>query len=68
MSKKKEKYESEAVVHHIHHTDESGYKRELSINGSVYSVSLSTDHPKETINFLTEKALFILKELNKGGR
>ena len=69
MLEKEIKKTTEAVVHHIHHKDENeGYKREVSINGSVYSVSLSSDDPEENIDFLTGKSLKILKELIKEGK
>lgn len=55
---------SEAIVHHLHHRDQNdGYKREVSINGSIYSVCLSSDDPEENIEFLTKKSMEILKEL-----
>lgn len=71
MKKNKEiKIPPDAVVYNIYHKaeQEALYRREVSINGSVYSVSLSSDNPKETIDYLTEKGLFILKQLNKEGK
>ena len=55
----------ETVVYHIHHSDSESYKREVSINGSVFSVCLSTDAPDETIEYLTNKATEILKGLKE---
>ena len=69
MNKMENKYDSEAVVHHIHHNDDNeGYKREITINGSVYSISLSSNDPEENIEYLTGKSMEILKELIKEGK
>ena len=36
----------EGVVHHIHHKEESEtFRREVTINGSVYSISLGSNDP-----------------------
>jgi hypothetical protein len=66
MNKIERKADSEAVVHHIHHKDhDDGYRREVSINGSIYSISMSSDDPKENIDYLTNKGLFIIKQLKQ---
>ena len=60
---------AEAIVHHIHHnSDVDAFKREVSINGNIYSVTLSSDQPEENIEFLSSKALEILKQLIKEGK
>lgn len=70
MEKVGDKTKQEAVVYNIHHLNEGDelYKREIIINGSMYSVALTSHDPKESIDYLTEKCLFILKELNKEGK
>ena len=69
MNKEKKRVIEEAIVHHIHHTpDTEGYKREVSINGNIYSVSLNSDFPDETIDFLTKRAMEILKQLIMEGK
>jgi len=58
--------EKEAVIHHVYHTNEDrDNNREVSINGSVYSISLSSNDAEETIDFLVDKALMILRELKE---
>lgn len=42
--------------------------REVAINGNVFSVYLSSNDDKETIDFLTKKALYILDKLKEGGK
>jgi len=58
---------NEAVVHHIHHKEPTceGHKREVSINGTTYSISLSSDDPVEDMNFLSTKCMEMLKKLIK---
>ena len=56
---------SEAVIHYVHHK-EADANREVTINGSVYSVSLSSNDPEEDIDYLTAKAIEILKEVRGG--
>jgi hypothetical protein len=69
QNKTERKADSEAVVHHIHHKDhDDGYRREVSINGSIYSISMSSDDPKENIEYLSDKSMKILKELIKEGK
>jgi len=60
---------NEAVVHHIHYQKQTceGYKREVSINGTTYSISLSSDDPVEDMNFLSTKCMEMLKKLIKEG-
>ena len=54
------------VVHHIHHKAEDETNgREVSINGGIFSVSLTSNDPEENIEFLTEKALYILRKLKQ---
>ena len=61
--------EEEAVVHHIHHKQgDGGYKREVTINGSVYSISLNSDDLQENTDYLTDKALNIIKQLKRAGK
>ena len=61
--------EQQNFVHHIHHKDaNNGYRREVTINGSVYSISLSSDDPDENMDFLTRKAMKILKQLIRDGK
>lgn len=70
MEKDKHNIRPDAVVYNIYHKAEQEelYKREVSINGSVYSVTLSSDNPKENIDYLTNKGLFILKQLKQEGK
>ena len=42
--------------------------RQLFVNGNVFSVYLSSDDVKENIEFLTEKALYILAKLKEGDK
>jgi len=54
--------EKEAVIHHVYHTTEDkDNNREVSINGSVYSVSLISNNKDETI-----EAIEILKRIREG--
>jgi len=68
MTKNKEEVIPDAVIYNIYHKAEHEelFKREVTINGSVHSVSLSSDNPKENIDYLSDKALFILKQLKEG--
>lgn len=61
----KKNIDPDAVVYHIHHqqNDNEGYRREISINGAVYSISLCSDYPEEDIDFLAKKSMEILKQL-----
>lgn len=70
MNKTKQEEIPNAVVYNIYHKvdEEEAYKREVSINGAVYSVTLSSDNPEENIEYLTEKGLFILKQLKQEGK
>jgi hypothetical protein len=70
MKKDKEIKIPDAIVYNIYHKVEQDelYKREVSINGSVYTVTLSSDNPRENIDYLTEKGLFILKQLKQEGK
>jgi hypothetical protein len=57
---------SEAVVHYVHHR-EADANREVTINGSVYTVSLSSNDPEENIDYLSKKAMELLNQLRKEG-
>lgn len=59
--------EKGAVIYHVYRTTEDkDNNREVSINGSVYSVSLISNNKDETIEYLTEKAIEILKRIREG--
>jgi len=69
MIDKNKEYNSEAVVHHVHYNKSSeAFKRTVSINGAVYSISLSSDDPQENIEYISGKSMKILKELIKEGK
>ena len=54
------------IVHHIHHkAEEDINNREVSINSGTFTVTLASNDPKENIEFLTEKALYILEKLKQ---
>jgi len=57
----------EAVVHHVHHKEETvdEYKREVTIQGINITVSLSSNFPKENIDFLIDKALSVLSKVKE---
>lgn len=67
MIEETKKYSSEAVVHHIHHKtpEETANRRELAINGSIYSVTLTSSDPGDNMEYLCKKALEILKQLKQ---
>lgn len=67
MSEEEKQIDSEAVVHHIHHRSEEEIvnRRELSINGNIFSVTLTSSDPEETMEYLSKKALEILKRLKQ---
>lgn len=57
------------ILHHFpgkHEKSESVSGREVAINGNTYCVYLSSNDDKETIEFLTNKALYILNKLREG--
>lgn len=61
--------QKESVVQHYHHRDiENTFARSVSINGSVYSISLCSDDPGENMDYLTKKAMEILKQLIQEGK
>ena len=62
----KETDNKEGIVHHYHHKEETeGYRREIQINGAVYSIALCSNYPDENMEYLTKKALLILQELRE---
>lgn len=69
--KKKElekEYADESIIHHIHHGMDKGFSREISINGSVHSVTVQSCDPEENIEYLGKKALELLHKARDGGR
>ena len=60
------------INHYYHHPikegDNQNYRCELSITSSIFSITLGSDNEDENIDFLTEKALYILKEVGKNER
>ena len=59
----------ENFVHHIHHKEEDeSYRREVTINGAVYSIGLGSNDPDENMDYLTSKSMEILKQLIKEGK
>jgi hypothetical protein len=56
----------EQIVHYVHH-QEADVNREVTINGSVYTVSLSSNDPEENIEYLTKKAMELLNQAKKEG-
>lgn len=66
LQKGKQKMIECGIMHHIHHRPEDeGYKREITITGSMYSINLSSDNPEETIIFLCETALELLHKIKE---
>jgi hypothetical protein len=66
MSNIQRKLDSDAVVHHIHHkAEEEINSREVTINSGTFTVSLTSNESEENIEFLTDKALHILKYLKQ---
>ena len=57
--------DAENIVHHYHHHDaeDKGFNREITINGSIYSISISSNDPDENMDYLAKKSMNILKEL-----
>lgn len=60
-------------IHILHHhvkpeKPEGVSSREVVINGNVFSVYLYSNDDKETIGFLTDKALYILNKLREGDK
>jgi hypothetical protein len=70
MSEKfQEPDDKEGIVHHYHHKEEpDGYRRELQINGSVYSICLASNFPDENMEYLTKTAMKILQKLRDEGK
>jgi hypothetical protein len=57
------------IVHHIHHkAEEKINNREVSINSGTFTVTLASNDHEENIEFLTEKALYILGKLKQEGK
>lgn len=47
------------VVHHIHHRPHEEieeYKREITLTGSTATINISSNDPKENVDFLAGKA------------
>jgi len=66
MKNEKKKYDSESIVHHLHHREESDeYKREITISGVNRTVTLSTNFPDENMDYLIEKSIKILKDIKE---
>lgn len=56
------------IVHHIHHNaEEDSNNRQVSINSGTFTVTLTSNDHEENIEFLTEKAMYILGKLKKEG-
>ena len=60
----------DGIIHHVHHQaeDTDQYRREVSISGATHNISLSSNDPKEDIEFLSAKALNLLKSIKESDR
>jgi len=57
------------IVHVIQHkAEEEISAREVTINSGTFTITLASNDRKETIDFLTKKALKILKQLKEEAR
>jgi len=53
--------------HYMHHVDADAKQREVSINNSVHTVTLTSSDSGEDIEFLCNKALEILRQMKQEG-
>lgn len=51
--------------YHFPKTESERYKREITIVGTVHSISLGSDDPNENIDFLTTRAINVLNQLKQ---
>ena len=60
----------DGIIHHVHHQaeDTDQYRREVSITGATNTVTLASNHRKEDIEFLSAKALNLLKSIKESDR
>jgi len=63
--------DSKEVVYHIHHKayDEiDEYRREITLTGSTTTINISSNDPKENIDFLAGKAKELFRNVKRMDR